>query len=135
MLGQRHGTHCIQRCALRIEPRLPSCLNQGRITPLTRCIFRALALHIARIDGADLEGNAVPGTQLLTVPLKFISRRLQTVVHMNRPHPPRPARMAGQQQSRRIGSAAKGHGQWQRRLECRHRCIHPSSRGPQQVSI
>jgi hypothetical protein len=91
-----------------------------------------LPLHIARIDGADLEGNAVPGAQLLAVPLKTISRSLQTMVHMNRPHLPRPARMAGQQQSRRIGSAAEGHGQRQRRLNA---ALHPPEPARQQVSI
>jgi hypothetical protein len=44
------------------------------------------------------ECDAVPGAQLLAVPLKTIGRRLQTMMYMNRPHLPRPARMAGQQQ-------------------------------------
>ena len=61
MLGQHHGAYCIQRHTICSQPGLAGRLNQGRIAPLARRIFGALPLHVARIDGADLEDNAVAG--------------------------------------------------------------------------
>jgi hypothetical protein len=47
--------------------------------------------------------------QITAMRLKSIGRILQAVVNVHRPHLPRPAAGAGQEQGGRVGTAAEGH--------------------------
>jgi hypothetical protein len=121
MLGQRDVLH--------LGPLAWHRFGQGCITCFAGSVFRALTRGMACLHPSHGQRHAQLLAQRSAMRFKRVSRHLQAVVNVHRPHLPRPAAGAGQQQSRGVGPTAEGHRKRKARAEIsqglfdgQHRC-------------
>ena len=109
MLGQRNVVH--------LGPLVWHRFGQGRITCFSGSFFWALTRSMACLHLSYGQRHIQLLAQRSAMRFKRVSRILQAVVNVHRPHLPRPAAGAGPQQSRGVGPTAEGHRKRKARAE------------------